>query len=366
MKLEIPFEMQIRSFFSWWGEELSTFVPNGLKKLLGQATDHLLVNKDHVGMTLSIANAKRVRQLANLPNDVDDAAALDEIRKQYPELSSADVILELKRSQVLTREIRLPLAAKSNLHQVVAYELDRYTPFTAEQVYYDVQITGKDTETGQLSAQLALIPKQKLDDLCEELIACGLHPTVARLVGQNGHSPQFNLLPSELRPKKSSVSKIVSVALGSLLALLLLGLLLVPLWSEKRVVADLEQEVKTVGKVANEVQELKKRVETELHDTSFLLDQKRTQPVLVFMFDDLTKRIPDGTWLTYMQYSKGNLQVRGESPDASSLIALVEASPVFKNTRFVSPVTRNTASNTDRFQLAMDVKNGGIFDRKSK
>jgi general secretion pathway protein L len=67
-----------------------------------------------------------------------------------------------------------------------------------------------------------------------------------------------------------------------------------------------------------------------------------------------------------MQYSKGDLQVRGESPDASSLIALVEASPVFKNTRFVSPVTRNTASNTDRFQLAMDVKNGGIFDRKSE
>ncbi len=366
MKLEMPFELQIRSFFSWWGDELGALIPDDLKKLLGQATSHLLVKKDHIGMTLSLVSAKRVRQLANLPNDVDHASALKQIRQHHKELSSIDVILELMSSQVLTREIRLPLAAKNNLHQVVAYELDRYTPFTPDQVYYDVQITGKDTESGQLSAQLVLIPKQKLDDLCEELIACGLHPTVARLHDEEGQSTVFNLLPNELRPIKSSAPKIASIVLGSLLILLLLGLLLVPLWSEKRVVADLEKEVTVVSQVANEVQTLKKQVETELHDTSFLLDQKRTQPVLVFMFDDLTKRIPDGTWLTYMQYSKGNLQVRGESPDASSLIALVEASPVFNNTRFVSPVTRNTASNTDRFQLAMDVENGGIFDRKSK
>jgi general secretion pathway protein L len=86
----------------------------------------------------------------------------------------------------------------------------------------------------------------------------------------------------------------------------------------------------------------------------------------VYLFDDLTKRIPDTTWLTYFQYKSGNLQVRGESPDASSLIALVEASPMFQETRFVSPVTRSSATNRDRFQLEMKVVNGGVFDRKSK
>ncbi len=364
MKLDIPFEMQLRSFFSWWGEELSSFVPDGLKRFLGQATEYLLVNKDHIGMTLSVVNAKTVHQLAHIPNDIDDVNAVDELRQSHPQLSTLDVVLEVKQSQVLTREIRLPLAAKSNLHQVVAYELDRYTPFTAEQVYYDVQITGKDTETGQLSAQLALIPRQKLDDLCAELIDCGLQPTVARLVEEDEQSPAFNLLPAEFRPKKRSISKIINAAIATLLLLLLLGLLLVPLWSEKRVVAELEREVKAVSEVANQVQTLQQSLETQLQETNFLLDQKRAQPVLIHMFNDLTKRIPDGTWLTYLQYKDGNLQVRGESPDASSLIALVEASSVFQNTRFVSPVTRNTASNTDRFQLAMDVLNGGVFDRK--
>ena len=366
MKLDMPFEMQVRSFFSWWGEELITFIPDGLKRFLGQATEYLLVNKDHAGMTLCLVNAKTVRQLAHFPNDIDDVNAMDELRQSHPQLSTLDVILELKRSQVLTREIRLPLAAKSNLHQVVAYELDRYTPFTAEQVYYDVQITGKDTETGQLSAQLALIPRQKLDDLCEELIDCGLHPTVARLDGQAEQSPAFNLLPPEHRPSNRSTSKIINAAIATVLMLLLLGLFLVPLWSQQRIVAELEREVKAVSEVANQVQTLQERLEAQLKDTNFLLDQKRAQPVLVHMFNDLTKRIPDGTWLTYLQYKEGNLQVRGESPDASSLIALVEASSVFRNTRFVSPVTRNTASNTDRFQLAMDVLNGGVFDRKSE
>ena len=151
-----------------------------------------------------------------------------------------------------------------------------------------------------------------------------------------------------------------------MLLLLLLGLMLVPLWSDKNTVAELEQALNTVSKEANEVQRLQKSVETQLRETNFLLEKKRTEPVLVYVLDDLTKLMPDGTWLTYLQYKSGDLQVRGESTDASSLIGLVEASPLFENTRFVSPVTRNSASNTDRFQLAMDVLNGGVFDRKTE
>ncbi|HFD11388.1 MAG TPA: hypothetical protein ENJ32_02795 [Crenotrichaceae bacterium] len=354
----------LRSFFSWWGEELYTFVPDGLKKLLGQATEHLVVKKDQTAISLYLINAKGVKLLAELPNDEDNEAAVSTLMRNHPQLSSAEVILELKPSQVLSREIQLPLAARKNLHQVVAYELDRYTPFTAEQVYHDVQITGKDADAGQLTARLAVIPKQKLDDLCEDLIACGLHPTVARLSDQNNALQMLNLLPDELRPSRSSLPKIISFTIGLLLLLLLLGLLLVPLWSEQRIITDLEQALSTVSKEANEVQSLQKNVETQLRETNFLLEKKRTEPVLVYVLKDLTQRMPDGTWLTYLQYKNANLQIRGESTDASSLIALIEASPLFENTRFVSPVTRNSASNTDRFQLAIDVLNGGVFDRK--
>ena len=366
MKFDLPFSDAVRSFFSWWGDELYTFVPDGFKKILGQATDHIIVKKDQTAITLNLLNAKGTRFLAELPNDEDNESAVDELMRDHPQLASAEVILELKPTQVLSREIQLPLAARSNLSQVVAYELDRYTPFTAEQVYYDVQVTGKDTESGQLSAQLAVIPRQKLDDLCEELIASGLHPTVARLTNQDSTGPMFNLLPNELRPRKSSVPKMISVGVGLLLFVLLLGLLMVPIWSDERIIADLEQQLSSVSKDANEVQRLQKNVETQLRETTFLLDKKSTEPVIVYMLQDLTKRMPDNTWLTYLQYQGGNLQVRGESTDASSLIALVESSPQFQNTRFVSPVTRNSASNTDRFQLAMDVLNGGVFDRKVK
>jgi len=364
LKLDLSLVAPLRSFFSWWGDELATFVPDSIKQLLGQSTEHIVVKKQQAAMTLLLVSAKGTRLLAELPNDEDNEAAVDALMREHPQLASTEVILELGSSQVLSRDIQLPLAAKNSLNQVVAYELDRYTPFTAEQVYYDVQITGKDTEAGQLTAQMAVIPKQKLDDLCEELLVCGLQPTTARISCQDQTAPKFNLLPSELRPTRSSLPKIISFVLGALLLLLLLGLLLIPIWSEEKIIADLEQELNTVSKEANEVQDLKKTVETQLRETNFLLDKKRSEPVLVYVLDDLTKRLPDGTWLTYFQYKNGNLQVRGESADASSLIALIEKSPLFENTRFVSPVTRNSAANTDRFQLAMDVLNGGVFDRK--
>ncbi|MCH9698632.1 MAG: PilN domain-containing protein [Gammaproteobacteria bacterium] len=368
LNLDSLIVLPLRSFFIWWGEQLNTFIPEGVKQFLGQATEHLIVKKDQTAITLYLANAKGKRFLSELSTEdsEDNEAAVKRIFSKHAQLNHADVILELKSSQVLTRDIQLPLAARSNLSQVVAYELDRYTPFNADQVYYDVQVTGKNNETGQMTALLAVVPRQKLDDLCEDLIASGLHPTAARVESGDKSGVIFNLLPSELRPKKNARPKILSFVIGAVLIVLLLGLLWIPIWSDQALIKELEQEMARIGKDANEVQTLKKSVETQMHETNFLLSKKRSEPVLVYMLDDLTKRMPNGTWLTYLQYKNGNLQVRGESADASSLIAVIEDSPLFQNTRFVSPVTRNSASNTDRFQLSMDVLNGGVFDRNTE
>ena len=58
-----------------------------------------------------------------------------------------------------------------------------------------------------------------------------------------------------------------------------------------------------------------------------------------------------------MKYSDGHVQIQGESPAASGLIAVLEDSEMFKNAKFVSPVTQNKATGSERFQITADVTN---------
>ena len=54
----------------------------------------------------------------------------------------------------------------------------------------------------------------------------------------------------------------------------------------------------------------------------------------------------------YFKYANGRLQIQGISSSASALIAILEASQLFKNTSFVSPVTQDRTTGLERFQIA--------------
>jgi general secretion pathway protein L len=70
----------------------------------------------------------------------------------------------------------------------------------------------------------------------------------------------------------------------------------------------------------------------------------------------LSALIKDDTWLSYLQYSNGHLQIQGESPAASALIGVLEDSAMFASAKFVSPVTQDNVSKQERFQITVDVK----------
>ena len=49
------------------------------------------------------------------------------------------------------------------------------------------------------------------------------------------------------------------------------------------------------------------------------------------------------------------MQLKGQSSNSSSLIALIEASPYFENARFGSPVVQITGTNNDRFHIVAGI-----------
>jgi general secretion pathway protein L len=72
------------------------------------------------------------------------------------------------------------------------------------------------------------------------------------------------------------------------------------------------------------------------------------------LLKELTAILPDATWVEQLEISGNEIRVRGQSPTASALLGLMEASKLFQNATFLSPITAGAAGK-DRFYLSAQI-----------
>src|SRR3712207_3424378 len=91
--------------------------------------------------------------------------------------ASDRVVLGIPPGELLERLLVLPLAAERDLAQVMRYEMDRFTPFRADELYWTVAVKQRDRAGGKLQILLSLVPKARLAVLLSRLAALGVVPT---------------------------------------------------------------------------------------------------------------------------------------------------------------------------------------------
>src|SRR5688572_3660787 len=65
------------------------------------------------------------------------------------------VTVALPGRQTLRRTLVLPAAIEENLKQALAYDLDRHTPFKADELYFDATVVGRDPVRAEIRVDLA-------------------------------------------------------------------------------------------------------------------------------------------------------------------------------------------------------------------
>jgi len=73
------------------------------------------------------------------------------------------------------------------------------------------------------------------------------------------------------------------------------------------------------------------------------------------VLDELSKVVPNNAHLSNLRYRSGILEVQGSAENASTLIPLLERSPVFENVAFNAPSNRGR-DNRETFSLKADVE----------
>jgi len=350
--------IEIKPFLRWWARELAFLVPTKIRQFFHTPQAAIVVYANAEKFEVNYEISGKQKSLAVVARDDLQNVKIKNLLFEE-KFKNALIILRLSNADTLTKTLNLPLAAQTNIEQVVRYELDRYSPFKADQVYFATRIERIDNEAAQLCVQLLISPKKILETFYNDCKILGITPQLVDVENapndlQNLHSA-YNLLPTHLQPKVKNTARFLTGGLLTLLFLLSLASLILPVCLEYQGVQEFEAKIAKIEKEVKAVKNLQAEIDTLREETQLLIDEKTATPPVVLILNEISALMKDDSWLAYLQYSDGQIQLQGESQAASNLLADLEASDYFANVSFASPVTQDKSSGLERFQITAQV-----------
>jgi len=342
----------IPRFLRWWGGELRACLPLRWRQRFRVSDRSILLRREADVLVVSAAGDDLVEELGRLAMEPAEAlpAALNGLLDENARAIRRVLLVEPQA--VLRRTLHLPAAALENLASVLGFELDRQTPFRADQVYFDSRVLAYPADSRQVPVQLALITRERL---AQELAAInGLASTLSAVdvVEADAMRAGFNFLPPEQRARRNHTFAWLITGLATLtLFLLWLGMTQM-IANRTAAVQRLQAQVDAQHKEASAVLRLRDELEAAAAGANFLAVEKASQPSMLLMLDELTRLLPDDTYLERLSASRGELAVAGQSPQAAQLVQLLQQATTFRSAALSGPIQPDARTGKDRFNIA--------------
>lgn len=349
-------ESGLRTFLCWWRDELLDCLPPHWREFLRYEPARLLVWLEGEGLRFERRRGEQLEGSLSAPQSelTEDRAALDRLLGHGDE-RVGQVIVALPGSEVMRRQLALPEAAKANLNQVLAFEMDRQTPFKADQVHFDAHILRRDPQTRQLVVDLAVVPKGIVEQALNRLAALDLSPTV--IDGSAGSRRLgFNLLPPALRTHQTDRrTRINWILAGGAVALT--G---VVMWQSlvlrEQTMDALLEDVEVAKQEALQSAELERQVREAINAANFLARKRVERPATIEVLHELTHLIPDGTWLERLSFVGDQVQIQGQSERADQLIGILGQARYLESPTFQGIIQPDGQTRKERFTIMARVR----------
>ncbi len=366
------------TFWRWWIGELSALVPPAprtaikrrrLRPVLAFGTASAVLWEPRV-----VNGALGYAESARIPLAGDAAATVQAGRAAIDALpgiayggavAAAKVVIALPAGQVLRKRLTLPAAVEQDLRQALAYDLDRHTPFKPDELYFGAVVVARDPQRKEIGVDWAAALKTVVDQARRQAENWGatvvaVTPDAPGIAGPavTGAS-KLNLLPQSARQDPAWWRRwqiwapVAAVGAAALVAIAL------PLWQKRDYAIALTKVTEQARVQADAASALRQQLDTMTGDYNFVLGRKYTFPSAVDVIEDVTKLMPDDTWLTQFEVktqAKGKdlrreMLLRGESANAGRLVTLFEASKLFTDAAPRSPTTKIQPGPGEIFDL---------------
>ncbi|AFL74779.1 PilN domain-containing protein [Thiocystis violascens] len=334
-------------FFQDLLEQAAVCLPALIRHSLARRQRRLIVEVAGTRARLFLATGQEREEMGDF--DLDAATPLPGVILERCRDHGYRTDLLLPPDDILTRSVSFPAQVRGNLHQVMQHELDRLSPFQAQEIVFDYALQANIKQTARLTLDLALCRRDRIGGWIKRMADAGSPIDRIRWAGA---WPRANLLPPEERPRHQKNAFGTNGLLAILACLLVLAILLTPVWQKTKIAQTLDVELRDLRTQAIAVDELRQELERARLGSTAVLQRKWEQPPILEMLRELTDRLPDDTWIQSFEYNQGQVDLRGESGQSTALIAILEQAPGIDGVSFKSPVTQIASSGRERFNLS--------------
>jgi general secretion pathway protein L len=263
-------------------------------------------------------------------------------------LRGSRVEMILQPSRFLFRPLELPKRATEYLEGIVRSQIDRLTPWTANEAFYS-WTSPIDATNDRIRLMIAATARAMVAPYLQALTSLNPASIVIATVQSNSDSKSTPMKFFEQRMR--SVIDVGRIRMVLAAIILLSGLSAAASIGVYTIAAD---------NLSTEQQELLRKISARkaamrsLFGGSVLQNlekRKQTTPSSVIALEALSGLLPDDTYVTELRIDGEKLQIVGMTSDAPSLIQLIEQSPHFAHAIFFAPTTRSPGTTKEQFHI---------------
>jgi len=350
---------KVRLYWRWWLGEIVACLPEGLRETLRPDGPRISIAVGGNTARFDLCEGESSYTLGEIKIDEGDAAQRRAHIARLFEVAGCSpnaVDFYLNDRHVLRPRVELPAETQQNLAEVLSFEMDRYTPFKAEEVYFDHRVLNVNRARRRIAVELAVTRHEEVSRLQELAEAWGL---VLQRVGIDGGTASgrlpYTLFQSDAANDGRSMSRRVIGGMAIAACGLLAVAAYLPFMQLQQNIAGSVAELTEAKTAAIEVSALEKQVVAMTDQAHYLVNKKVSKPPVIQVLYELTRALPDHTSLVQFSWRDGEVVFSGFSETAASLIGDLEDTALLQKVGFSAPVTADPRIGRERFRITASI-----------
>jgi general secretion pathway protein L len=318
-------------FWRWWTNELTGMLPPEWRERLTRRNQVVAEMK---GDALVYRNVETGQVIAGKPR--------------------GRITFLMQPGRVLVREVELPLLPMSDVKRMIALDLDRLTPFQADQIYFDADIVSRDAENGRQQVAVGVLRRDAAAEILSEVQSRDLTPAALGVKPLDGAwTPKFDFLAAMREAEGGGPAQRRSVYWWVGVAALLILNFVILTWRDSSSLDQLRQAVESQAAPVAVAMRTRDRVDHEAERRAQLLDAKEKLSPLPVL-DAVTAAMPQDAWVRRFEWNGRSVHIIGARKTSQDILARLEASPVLRNARSLSSDSHVDAAGYQPFEMSAE------------
>jgi general secretion pathway protein L len=338
---------QIIEAISLWIDSVAATINSIFERLRSQRRVQLLEEENDT-FTLHLVDSGKSPVLSDHRVHISSGSIVGALPPKWiSTLRGSRIELVLQPSRFLFRPLELPKRAAEYLEGIVRSQIDRLTPWTANEALFS-WTPPTDAPNDRIHLMIAATARSMIApylSAISNLNAASIVVTTTQLNPTKGPPVRF----AEQRTR--SAVNVQRVRMILMATFLLSGLAAAASIGISAIASD---------NLSAEQQDLLRKISARkaamrnLSEGSVLQaleKRKQTTPSSVIALEALSALLPDDTYVTEFRIDGEKLQIVGMTSDTPSLIGLIEQSPHFARATFFAPTTRSPGTTKEQFHI---------------